>query len=348
VVHNLGPHQLPLIGRADWNDCLNLNCFSETPGESFQTTENREGGVAESVFIAGMFVLYGGVFETLCRMLGKEEEARQAAGHIGDMKKVVDQHGWDGEWFIRAYDHFGEKVGSKNQEEGKIFIESQGMCIMAGIGLEDGRARKALDSVKERLDCEYGIVLNNPAFTKYIVKYGEISSYPEGYKENAGIFCHNNPWIMIAEALDGNGDAAWEYFRKICPPYLEEISELHKTEPYVYSQMIAGKDAHTPGQAKNSWLTGTAAWNFYAISQFILGIRPQYDGLLIDPVIPRSWDGFRVNRKFRGATYHIEVSNPDHVSKGVKDILLNGEALSDAKVPLMEVGSVNEVKVMMA
>ena len=347
VVNNLGPHKLPLIGRADWNDCLNLNCFSETPGESFQTTENKEGGVAESVFIAGMFVLYGASYVKLCQKLGKEEEAERAMGHIEDMRKVVDEHGWDGKWFIRAYDHFGEKIGSDEREEGKIFIESQGMCIMAGIGLDDGRARTALDSVKERLDCEYGIVLNNPAFTRYHVQYGEISTYPEGYKENAGIFCHNNPWIMIAETLEGNGNAAWDYFRKICPPYLEEISDLHKTEPYVYSQMIAGKDAFKPGEAKNSWLTGTAAWNFYAISQYILGIRADHDGLLINPVIPEAWDGYTVTRKFRGATYRIEVSNPGHVSSGLKELILNGEKLEGNLIPICDAGSVNQVQVVL-
>jgi cellobiose phosphorylase len=347
VVHNLGPHGLPLIGRADWNDCLNLNCFSEIPGESFQTTENREGGVAESVFIAGMFVLYGDAYAEICRRIGKGEEAGKAVGYIREMKKVIDAHGWDGHWFIRAYDHFGEKVGSDEREEGKIFIESQGMCVMAGMGLEDGRARRALDSVKERLDCPYGIVLNNPAFTNYIVKYGEISTYPEGYKENAGIFCHNNPWIMIAETLLGNGDAAWEYFRKICPPYLEEISELHKTEPYVYAQMIAGKDAYKPGEAKNSWLTGTAAWNYYAITQFILGIRVHYDGLEINPVIPAAWEGYRVTRRFRGATYNIRVSNPSLVSSGVKAIILNGKPLKGRLVPACEAGTTNDVKVVM-
>ena len=347
VVNNLGPHKLPLIGRADWNDCLNLNCFSETPGESFQTTENREGGVAESVFIAGMFVLYGDAYVKICRKLGMDREADRAARHIEDMKKVVEEHGWDGRWFIRAYDHFGEKVGSDEREEGKIFIESQGMCIMAGIGLEDGRARMALDSVKERLDCEYGIVLNNPAFTRYHLQYGEISTYPEGYKENAGIFCHNNPWIMIAETLEGNGNAAWDYFRKICPPYLEEISDLHRTEPYVYAQMIAGKDAFKPGEAKNSWLTGTASWNFYAISQYILGIRTDHDGLRIHPVIPESWDGYTVTRKFRGASYRIEISNPSHVSAGVKDLVLNGVKLEGNLLPLCPAGSVNQVKVVL-
>jgi cellobiose phosphorylase len=292
VVNNLGPRGLPLIGRADWNDCLNLNCFSNDPNESFQTTENKEGGSAESVMIAGMFVLYGSDFVDLCNRIGKSELAKEAKIHIENMKAAIDEHGWDGKWFIRAYDFYGNKVGSDENEEGKIFIESQGFCTMAGIGLDDGRAMTALDSVKERLDCEYGIVLNNPAFTKYFIEYGEISTYPAGYKENAGIFCHNNPWIMIGETLLGRGDRAYEYYKKIAPSFLEEISDLHKTEPYVYAQMVAGKDAFKPGEAKNSWLTGTAAWNYYAITQYILGIQPNYDGLIVDPCVPESWDSF--------------------------------------------------------
>ncbi|MDP3445019.1 MAG: glycosyl transferase, partial [Ignavibacteria bacterium] len=184
VVNNLGPHKLPLIGRADWNDCLNLNCFSKNPDESFQTTENKSGGVAESVMIAGLFVLYGGEFVKLCNELKKDNEAAEAQKHVNDMTEAIDKYGWDGEWFLRAYDYFGEKIGSKENEEGKIFIESQGFCTMAGVGLEDGKAKMALDSVKKYLDCEYGIVLNNPAFTKYYINMGEISTYPAGYKEN--------------------------------------------------------------------------------------------------------------------------------------------------------------------
>lgn len=347
VVNNLGPHKLPLIGRADWNDCLNLNCFSETPGESFQTTENREGGVAESLFIAGLFVLYGKEYERICRILDRQGEADRTRRHIEAMKSAIDRHGWDGDWFLRAYDHFGRKVGSRECDEGRIFIESQGICIMAGIGLEDGKAGKALESVKKYLDCEFGIVLNHPAFTEYKVEYGEITSYPGGYKENAGIFCHNNPWIMIAETSLGNGNAAWEYYRKICPSYLQHISKLHRTEPYVYSQMIAGKDAPLPGEAKNSWLTGTAAWNYYAVTQYILGIRPDYDGLLVDPCIPEEWEGFSVSRKFRGATYRIKVENPDHVSTGVREILMNGERITSKTLPLAEKDSVQEVRVIM-
>ena len=334
VVENLGPHMLPLIGRADWNDCLNLNCFSWDPNESFQTTENKtEGSKAESLMIAGLFVVCGRDYVELCAKVGLAQEAERAQKLVEDMVEAVKKHGWDGEWYLRAYDYFGRKVGSNENEEGKIFIESQGWCTMAGIGLEEGMVRKALDSVKKHLDCEHGIVLNNPAFTKYLVEYGEISSYPAGYKENAGIFCHNNPWVIIGETVLGRGDYAWDYYRKICPSYTEENSALHKVEPYVYSQMIAGKDAARPGEAKNSWLTGTAAWNWYAITQYILGIKPAYDGLEIDPCICSQWKEYTVTRRFRGAEYEITIKNPDGVCKGVREMLLDGQPVEGNVVP---------------
>ncbi len=336
VVNHLGPHRLPLIGRADWNDCLNLNCFSTNPDESFQTTENKRGGAAESIFIGGLFVLYGTEFVALCRRRGAQAEAEAAQAQVDQMIASIRQHGWDGAWFLRAYDYYGKKVGSHENAEGKIFIEPQGFCVMAGLGLDDGRAETALAAVKKYLDCESGIVLNHPAFTRYHLELGEISTYPQGYKENAGVFCHNNPWIMIAETRLGNGDQAFEYYRKIAPAYLEAISDLHKTEPYVYSQMIAGKDAFLPGEAKNSWLTGTAAWNFYAISQYILGIQPEYDGLRIDPCIPKAWDGFTVHRKFRHADYEIRVLNPNHVSKGIEKITVDGQYLAGQIVPVFK------------
>jgi cellobiose phosphorylase len=263
------------------------------------------------------------------------------------MKESINKHGWDGNWFLRAYDYFREKIGSDENEEGKIFIESQGFCVMAGVGLEDGKAQSAMDSVKKYLDCEYGIVLNNPAFTKYHINLGEISTYPKGYKENAGVFCHNNPWIMIAETILGNGDKAFEYYKKIAPSYLEDISDLHKTEPYVYAQMVAGKDAYKPGEAKNSWLTGTAAWNFYAITEYILGIRPEYDGLLIDPCIPNDWDGFSVERKFRDSVYKITVQNPKHVSKGIKEILIDNKKADGNVLPVFQDGKSRDVTVVM-
>ncbi len=347
IVEHLGPHGLPLIGRADWNDCLNLNCFSDNPDESFQTTENKtEGSKAESLMIAGLFVMYGREYARLAARIGNPDEAKRAQAEVDRMTEAVKRYGWDGGWFLRAYDFFGNKIGSEENEEGKIFIESNGWCTMAGIGLEEGMVDRALDAVKERLDCEHGIVLNNPAYTTYHIESGEISSYPEGYKENAGIFCHNNPWIMIGETVRGRGDRAWEYYQKICPAYVEEKnSELHKVEPYVYAQMIAGKDAYRPGEAKNSWLTGTAAWNYFAITQYILGIRPEYDGLLIDPCIPSDWQGFTVTRRFRGATYRIEVRNPEGRMKGVRTLRVDGKEIEGNLVPVMPAGGTYRVEV---
>ncbi|MBN2035543.1 MAG: hypothetical protein JW768_02255 [Chitinispirillaceae bacterium] len=348
VLNNRGPHGLPLIGRADWNDCLNLNCFSETPDESYQTTANREGRTAESVFIAGMFVSLGPEYARLCEKKGLIREAKRARAEVERMLKTVLEHGWDGDWFLRAYDFYGNKVGSKECAEGQIFIEPQGYCVMAGIGIGSGQARQALDAVAQRLATPHGIVLQNPAYRTYHVELGEISSYPPGYKENAGIFCHNNPWIMIAETMIGRGERAFDYYTRIAPAYREEISDTHRTEPYVYSQMIAGKDAAgTPGEAKNSWLTGTAAWNFVAISQWILGIRPDYDGLVIDPCIPSAWDGFTVTRKFRGATFVITVRNPSQVSKGVRRLTVDGVTMKGKVIPVMTDGKEHRVDVEM-
>ena len=345
VTNNLGPHGLPLIGRADWNDCLNLNCFSNTPGESFQTTENQAGGVAESVFIAGMYVMIGKEYVALCKQIGKEDEAARAQAEVDKMEQNILTHGYDGEWFLRAYDFYGNKIGSNENEEGKIFIESQGFCVMGGVGVETGEAEKALDSVKERLDTQYGIVLNNPAFTKYYIEMGEISTYPAGYKENAGIFCHNNPWIACAETVIGRGDRAFEVYKKIAPAYLEEISDIHKTEPYVYSQMVAGKDAVRHGEAKNSWLTGTAAWNFITISQWILGIKPDYTGLKVDPCIPKAWDGYKVMREFKGSKYEINIKNPNHVSKGVASLVVDGKEVAGNIIPDFKDGKTHQVEV---
>ncbi len=345
VVNNLGPHGLPLIGRADWNDCLNLNCFSKSPGESFQTFGPSEGPVAESIFIAGMFVMIGEEYARICSRRGFDDESLEARKHVSKMNKTVLEHGYDGEWFLRAYDANGDKVGSNDCEEGKIFIEPQGFCVMAGIGVEEGLAERALNSVKEKLDTKYGIVLNNPPYSKYYLNLGEISSYPPGYKENAGIFCHNNPWIAIAETVIGRGDRAFEVYSKIAPAYLEDISEIHRTEPYVYSQMIAGKDAVRHGEAKNSWLTGTAAWNYVAISQDILGIKPDYDGLKVDPCIPSSWNGYTIKRQFRNAGYNIEIKNPNHVCKGVKSIAVDGNVIEGNILPIFNDGKEHSVTV---
>ncbi len=333
TLDHLGPHALPLIGRADWNDCLNLNCFSKEPGESFQTYGPSKGPVAESIFIAGMFVRYGKEYVHLCKHKGLTEEAALAENAITDMEKAVIDYGWDGEWFLRAYDAHGQKVGSNECEEGKIYIEPQGFCAMAEIGKEQGLCHKSLDAVKQYLDTKYGIVLLQPCYTKYHLELGEITSYPGGYKENAGIFCHNNPWVSIAETVIGRGNRAWQVYTRTCPAYLEEISEIHRTEPYVYSQMIAGKDAPTFGESKNSWLTGTAAWTFVNVSQFILGIRPDYHGLIIDPCIPPTLQAFQVDRIFRNIHYHIQVHNPDGVEKGIIQLMVDGKVISENTIP---------------
>ncbi len=303
----LGPHRLPLIGRADWNDCLNLNCFSDTPGQSFQTTTNKEGKVAESVLIAGLYILAAKEMAALAAHLAKHPESEIYLKSACQMETILLAHGWDGQWFRRAYDDFGQTIGSAACTEGQIFIEPQGISIMAGVGLQDGKAELALASVKDRLATPHGIILQQPAYSHYYLNLGEISSYPPGYKENAGIFCHTNPWIMIAETILGHGDQAYDYYLRINPSAREAISEIHRCEPYVYAQMIAGRDAPSHGEAKNSWLSGTAAWNYVAITQWILGIRPGLDGLELAPVIPSDWDGFMATRLFRGVKYVITV-----------------------------------------
>ena len=308
VADNLGPHGLPLIGRADWNDCLNLNCFSDNPDESFQTTENKtEGSKAESLMIAGLFVAEGRDFAELLERIGYDPAyVASVRGAVAAMEAAVRKDGWDGEWFLRAYDYYGRKIGSASCEEGKIFIESQGWCTMARIGADEGLCDKALDSAVKYLECEHGLVLNTPAYTKYLIDYGEISSYPEGYKENAGIFCHNNPWVIIGEAMAGRADAVWRHYQKITPAFCKDQS-LRKVEPYVFCQMVAGRDAAKPGEGKNSWLTGTAAWTWKCVSEFILGIKPQYDGLLIEPCIPAAIGTYKVRRRFREAEYDLTI-----------------------------------------
>ena len=333
IINHKGPHNLPLIGRADWNDCLNLNCFSAHPGESFQTFGPSEGPVAESVFIAGMFVKYGEEYAQLCELMGDDTEAARARKEVQAMYDAILKDGWDGDWFVRAYDAYSHKVGSRECREGQIYIEPQGFCVLAGVGVKEGLAEKALNSVKERLDTKYGVMILQPAYTEYHLELGEVSSYPPGYKENAGIFCHNNPWVSIAETVLGRGDRAFEIYRKTCPAYIEDISEIHRTEPYVYSQMVAGKDAKFYGEAKNSWLTGTAAWTFVNISQYILGVYPTHQGLSVDPCIPKGFGDFSITRKFREGIYHIQVKNPQNVEKGVVSMTVDGKAVDGHIIP---------------
>jgi cellobiose phosphorylase len=341
TLDRLGPHGLPLIGRADWNDCLNLNCFSDTPGQSFQTTTSKDGKVAESVFIGGLYVLAAQEMDGLLRHLSLDGEGQQWLAAAEKIGQTVLSAGWDGEWFRRAYDDFSQPVGSRECAEGQIYIEPQGMCVMAGLGLEDGKAAQALASVNARLATPHGIVLQQPAYSHYYINLGEISSYPPGYKENAGIFCHTNPWIMIAETKLGHGDQAYDYYLRINPSRRESISEVHRCEPYAYAQMIAGRDAPTHGEAKNSWLSGTAAWNYVAITQWILGVRPGLEGLQVAPVIPSTWQGFKVSRQWRGVRYEITVERQGPGSQ--VELWVDGSLVSGTTVPLPAdgVGQVN-------
>jgi cellobiose phosphorylase len=351
TLERIGPHGLPLIGRADWNDCLNLNCFSDEPGQSFQTTTNKDGKTAESVFIAGLFILAAREMLELDKKIkdSKMEVINDSLSispsleqSVAEMENAVWSAGWDGEWFRRAYDDFGKPVGSKECEEGQIFIEPQGICVMAGLGLQDRRAEQALNSVSDRLATKHGIVLHQPAYSRYYLHLGEISSYPPGYKENGAIFCHTNPWIMIAEAKMGHGDRAHDYYLRINPSARENISEVHRCEPYVYAQMIAGKDAIMHGEAKNSWLTGSASWNYVAITQWILGIRPTYDGLDIKPVVPSGWMGFEVTRNFRGVRYVIKAVR-NGPGNGIK-LEMEGNSLEGTIIPIPRPGT-KEVRV---
>jgi cellobiose phosphorylase len=338
TLERLGPHGLPLIGRADWNDCLNLNCFSVTPGESFQTTQNREGGVAESVFIAGLFVLAADEMAALASIAGHADESASIRESRRKMIQAVVDQGWDGDWFLRAYDYFGQPVGTSANAEGQIFVEPQGICVMAGIGLDDGRAEQALASVDRHLKTPHGVMLLQPAFSRYYPELGEISSYPPGYKENASVFCHTNPWITIAQTRVGQAEQAFESYIAINPSAREPLGELHRCEPYVYPQTIAGRDAAAPGEAKNSWLTGTAAWCYVAITQWILGIRADYQGLRVDPCIPLAWDGFTATRQFRGAAYRISVRRAAE-----RGLVVDGRRIEGNLVPLAEPGSTVEV-----
>ncbi|MBR4725869.1 MAG: glycosyl transferase [Lachnospiraceae bacterium] len=332
TINNKGPHGLPLIGRADWNDCLNLNCFSYEPGESFQTFGPSEGPVAESVFIAGMFVKYGLEYADLCSHIGLADEAASIRNEVDKIKSAAEEYGWDGEWFVRAYDANGNKVGSNECEEGKIFIEPQGFCTMAGIGKEKGYGRKALDSVKKYLVNDYGVEILAPCYTTYHVELGEISSYPPGYKENGAIFTHNNPWVSVAATVIGDGEMAFDIYRRSCPAFLEDVSEIHRTEPYVYSQMIAGREAPRYGEAKNSFLTGTAAWAFVDISQAILGIAPTLDGLSVNPCLPADLNDYTVTRRYRGCEYHIHVLK-DASKKG---LFVDGTATQGNLIPVRD------------
>ncbi|MBQ1879216.1 MAG: glycosyl transferase [Bacilli bacterium] len=333
TINHKGPHGLPLIGRADWNDCLNLNCFSETPGESFQTTENKgDGKVAESVFIAGMFVKYSQEYAEICTHIGLNDEAKAILEEKKKIEEATIKYGWDGEYFLRAYDARGNKVGSHENKEGQIYIEPQGFCVMAGIGHELGYGKKALKSAEEKLGCKYGLEILAPCYHEYHVELGEISSYPPGYKENGAVFNHNNPWVVIAHCVEGESKEAFDLYTRNAPAFIEDESEIHYTEPYVYSQMIAGHEAKNYGQAKNSWLSGSATWSLVALQEYLLGIRPDFDGLLVDPHLPEEFKHLHITRVYRGNTYDINI---DNTAKN-PSLYIDGKKVDGRRIPYVK------------
>jgi cellobiose phosphorylase len=344
TLERLGEHGLPLIGRADWNDCLNLNAHSSDPDESFQTAPMRTSGRAESVMIGALFVLAAREFAALAASAGDGAASARYLSAADAMSVSIEKHAWDGNWFLRAYDHSGAPVGSHRNAEGQIFLEPQALCAMAGIGADAGLVDRALHSVAERLACAFGIQLLDPPYRWYDSGLGEISTYLPGYKENGSVFCHTNPWVIIAETLRGRGDRAMQYLRAIAPTYQSD-PQRRRTEPYVYAQMVAGMHAARPGEAKNSWLTGSASWSHVAVTQYILGVRPSLEGLVIDPCIPADWPQFSARRSFRGATYQIDVANPRRACRGVRRMLVDGRTVAGNVVPPAAPGTTVHVSV---
>ena len=326
-----GPHGLPLMGFADWNDCLNLG-----------TRKNR----AESVMVAQMLVATAKELANLADLLGKKQDANKFRKLAADFTGRTNKYAWDGEWYRRGYTDDGDPVGSQKNKEGKIYLETQPWAVLSGVASPE-RALTCMNSVRKHLSTQYGIMILAPAYQDFHHELGSISVYPPGLKENGAIFCHPNPWAMVAECILGRGDLAFQYYQAILPAAKNEIAEIHKTEPYVYAQMIAGKEHKNHGEAKNSWLTGTAAWNFVAATQWILGIRPDYKGLMVDPCIPKSWNRFSVKRIFRGNTYFIKFSNPKGVNKGIANIIFDKKEIKGNILPVGRTGSTHFVEVTM-
>lgn len=316
---NTGQHGLPLLGFADWNDTVNLPTG------------------AESLMVASMYGKALLDMMDLCHLRGEEARAQQYQAQYQQMKAIVNQCGWDGEWFVRYFDEQGQPVGSHTNEQGQIYTNGQSWPVIAGFA-EQERASQALESVYQKLNTANGIKLSTPGYNGFNPNLGGVSTYPPGAKENGGIFLHANPWVMIAEAKMGHGDRAYQYYRQINPASKNEVLDTFESEPYCYPQNILGDEHPQFGLGRNAWLSGTSSWTYIAGTQWILGVRPEIDGLIVDPCIPSAWPEFRVKRQFRGATYHIHVTNPNKVSKGVAELRVNGECITGNKVPVFTQG----------
>jgi len=325
--NDLGRHGLPHLGFADWNDTINLPAG------------------AESLFTAS---LYGAALKELidlCAYLGKTEETAQFSQFYAEIQQRVNHEAWDGEWYVAYFDADGQALGSRENVAGQIFAYAQAWPVISGLAGPE-RAATALNAVERRLNTRNGIKLSTPGFNGYDPAKGGITTYPPGAKENCGIFLHVNPWVIIAETLTGNGERAYRYYSQINPARKNEHIEEFECEPYVYPQNILSDEHPLFGLARNSWLSGTASWMYQAGTRYLLGIQPVYDGLRIDPCIPADWDSFEVTRVFRGATYHITVRNPNHVSKGVKQIVLDGRDIDGQVIKPCKEG-IHQVKVLM-
>jgi cellobiose phosphorylase len=325
---HVGAHGLPLLGFADWNDTVNL----------------AQG--AESLFIANLYGKALLALEDLARHLNDAETAARYAAYYEEMKARFNQHAWDGGWFLRYFDADGQPLGSHANAHGQIDALGQSWAVISGFATPE-RAQSALEAVYARLNTRHGLKLSAPGFNGYDPTKGGITTYPPGAKENGGIFLHANPWVIIAEAMLGRGERAFQYYAQINPAAKNDKIDEFQCEPYVYPQNILGDEHPEFGSARNSWLTGTASWAYQAATQFILGIQPTYGGLRIDPCIPGTWDRFRVRRRFRGAVYQIEVDNPKHVNKGVRSIWVDGRQLDGNVVPILKAGPVHRIWVIL-
>ena len=311
--------------RADWNDCLNL-------------------GGGESALVS--FLHYWAIeyFLEAAGYLGRGEDVEHYEELARKVKKVCDEQLWDGEWYIRGITKNGKKIGTSQDVEGKVHLESNAFAVLSGAAPQD-KGEKAMDSVEKYLYTPYGIMLNAPAYTRPDDDIGFVTRVYPGLKENGAVFSHPNPWAWAAECKLGRGDKAMKFYNALCPYYQNDMIEIRESEPYSYCQFIVGKDHTAYGRARHPFMTGSGGWSYFSATRYILGIRPQFDSLLVDPCIPADWKEFEATRVFRGAEYHIRVENPDGVMKGVKEIWVDGT--KSEKIPVMPEGTVHQVKIIM-
>jgi N,N'-diacetylchitobiose phosphorylase len=323
-----GRNNLPCGLSADWNDCLRLGYYGE------------------SLFVAFQLRLGLTVYAEIAEKLDKPEEAQWALAHREKLDSYIQQYTWDGNWFIWAISEDGTVYGTKDYEEGQVYLNTQVWSVISGAATPE-QAELCMETVKEKLATPYGLMLCAPPLVKTSVEVMRAVVFNTGIKENAGIFNHTQGWGVMAECLLGNGDRAYEYYRAAMPAAYNDRAEIRQMEPYVQGQTTYSTFSPRPGNTRVSWLTGAAAWAYFSATQYILGVRPEVDGLRIDPCIPSGWDGFKVERRFRDKVVKIAVTNPDGVCKGVKSVVLNGASLTDNLIPADLLQEVNEVNVVM-